>query len=111
MQAISNKMRDVRVTARQSITQDFIAPDLSPVRRVDLELDKGIPGWTDHDVKIEDENTTGLPKGHAERLIEEMTIGDYRPKARVTTPRKVLNTTGPTSHYRAMQARAAKLGR
>ncbi|AXH48866.1 hypothetical protein SEA_STEAMY_92 [Mycobacterium phage Steamy] len=109
MDAISNKMRDVRVTARQSMKADFIAPDLSPVRLIDRELDKGLKGWTDHDVKIEEPNTNGLAKGHAERELEAMNISSYRPRVREAGPRKVLNTTGPGSHFKAMQARAAKL--
>lgn len=67
--------REVRVTERKSITMPFVAPDLSPVRTVDAELEKGKKGWTDFDVKVPDLSTDHLPKGQADRRLEEMNIG------------------------------------
>ncbi|AEK07366.1 hypothetical protein PBI_MYXUS_100 [Mycobacterium phage Myxus] len=72
--------REVRVTARQSVGKLFIAPDLSPVKLVDRELEKGLQGWTDLDVKVTDLRGDHLPKGHAERQLEAMTVGTYIPR-------------------------------
>ncbi|QFG04577.1 hypothetical protein SEA_JEEVES_102 [Mycobacterium phage Jeeves] len=101
--------REVRVTPRKSIRQDFIAPDLSPVRRVDLELDKGLKGWTDYETKVPD---MGLVDGGKERAAAEefdrMTVGTVVRKVS-TSKARVASKTGPSDHYRAMQLRAAKL--
>ncbi|QFP95574.1 hypothetical protein SEA_GAUGELDP_91 [Mycobacterium phage GaugeLDP] len=99
--------REVRVTARKSIRTPFTAPELSAPRTVDLELDKGLKGWTDFDVKIE-EPGDARPKGLAERQLEAMTVGNVIRKARPARQGKTLST-GPNAHYRAMQARAAAL--
>ncbi|AHJ86454.1 hypothetical protein 40AC_91 [Mycobacterium phage 40AC] len=69
--------REVRVTARKSVRTPFVAPELSAPRLVDLELDKGLKGWTDRDVKIPTEGD-GRPKGMAERQLEEMNISGTR---------------------------------
>ncbi|QGJ90239.1 hypothetical protein PBI_SHEAKEIRA_94 [Mycobacterium phage SheaKeira] len=82
--------REVRVTARQSVGKDFIAPDLSPVRLIDRELEKGLPGWTDLDVKVED--NTQVDGGRARFLkaeIEAISVGTYVPKAPVASGLKV----------------------
>lgn len=62
--------REVRVTRRVSIGQDFIAPELSPVRTVDSEAVKGKKGWTDLDVKVPDLNGDHLPRGFEDRKLE-----------------------------------------
>ena len=49
MDTISNSMRDVRVTQRQSIRAPFVAPDMAPVATIALELEKGLPDWTSGD--------------------------------------------------------------
>ena len=72
--------REVRVTARQSIRKDFIAPDLSPVSLLNRELEKGKAGWTDTDVKVTDLTGYHLPTGLAERQLEEMNVGTYVPR-------------------------------
>ncbi|QNJ55869.1 hypothetical protein SEA_PAINTERBOY_94 [Mycobacterium phage PainterBoy] len=80
--------REVRVTARESVKMPFAAPDLSPVRTVDIELDKGIPGWTDTDVVVEDLRGGHLSSRAIEyrvSMVEDMTVGVAIPKARVTT--------------------------
>ncbi|AMW64171.1 hypothetical protein SEA_EVILGENIUS_94 [Mycobacterium phage EvilGenius] len=74
--------REVRVTARESCKTPFIAPDQAPVALLHRELDKGLKGWTDFDVKIEEEGDC-RPKGWAERQLEEMTVGTFVPKTRV----------------------------
>ncbi|KRD08589.1 hypothetical protein ASE48_08475 [Mycobacterium sp. Root265] len=89
MDVISNKMRDVRVTERVSIGRDFIAPELSPVRLVDQEMVKGLRGWTSED-KVTDLTGEHLPKGFAERQLEELTIGIAPRRAAVKrSPRRV----------------------
>ncbi|AKF14261.1 hypothetical protein SEA_LUCHADOR_97 [Mycobacterium phage Luchador] len=102
--------REVRVTPRKSIRQDFIAPDLSPVRTVDRELDKGLKGWTDFETKVPD---MGLVDGGKERAAAEefdrMTVGTVSRKVPAASKARVAIKTGPSDHYRAMQLRAAKL--
>ncbi|APC43238.1 hypothetical protein SEA_JAAN_91 [Mycobacterium phage Jaan] len=99
--------REVRVTARKSVRQDFIAPDLSPVRLIDRELEKGLKGWTDFDVKIEQEGNA-KPKGLAERQLEELKVGTPA-RRRPLRQGRVVSPTGPNAHYQAMKARAAAL--
>lgn len=70
-----HEVRDVRVTERKSVTMPFVAPELSPVRRVDLELERGEPGWTDLDTKVPDLTTDHLPHGLADRQLYEITVG------------------------------------
>uniref|UniRef100_A0AAU8GRG6 Tail assembly chaperone n=1 Tax=Mycobacterium phage BabyBack TaxID=3158877 RepID=A0AAU8GRG6_9CAUD len=101
--------REVRVTARKSVTPGFIAPDLSPTRLVDRELEKGLKGWTDFDVKLDDIRGDHLPKGFAERQLEAMSAGMPVRKARPARQGRAVLSNGPTSHYKAMQARAAAL--
>ncbi|QDP44673.1 hypothetical protein SEA_NOTHINGSPECIAL_89 [Mycobacterium phage NothingSpecial] len=105
--AVFAEHREVRVTARKSIKTPFVAPELSAVRTVDQELDKGTKGWTDFDTKVPDLRGDHLPAGLAERQLEEMKVGTFIRKA----PRKarVVSSTGPSAHYRAMQARASRL--
>lgn len=68
--------REVRVTRRVSIGRDFIAPELSPVRLIDSEEDKRAKGWTDVDKKVPNLTASNhLPKGHAARQIDAMTVG------------------------------------
>ncbi|QBJ04899.1 hypothetical protein SEA_ELEPHANTOON_98 [Mycobacterium phage Elephantoon] len=86
--------REVRVTARKSIGKDFIAPDLSPVKLIDRELEKGLQGWTDLDVKVVDLRGEHLPKGHAERELAAMTVGTYVP--RPATARREVSRKRPT---------------
>ncbi|QJD50301.1 hypothetical protein SEA_IWOKEUPLIKEDIS_98 [Mycobacterium phage Iwokeuplikedis] len=100
--------REVRVTRRKSITMPFVPDELSPVRTVDQELDKGLKGWTDPDVKIELPGDC-KPKGWAERELEAMNVGTVVRKARPASKARVVSATGPNAHYRAMQARAAAL--
>ncbi|UJD20929.1 hypothetical protein SEA_ZIMMER_91 [Mycobacterium phage Zimmer] len=104
-----NAPRDVRVTARKATPQDFIAAELSGVGTHNLEMDKGIPGWTDLDVKVEDLTGTHVPAGLAERQLEEMKVGTYVPRKASDRKVRVLNPTGPNSYHKAMKARAAKL--
>ncbi|QGZ16888.1 hypothetical protein KI248_gp11 [Mycobacterium phage Phaded] len=100
--------REVRVTARKSIRQDFIAPDLSPVRLIDRELEKGLKGWTDFDVKIEQEGNA-KPKGLAERQLEELSVGTRIRRSPAPRQGRVVSPTGPSAHFKAMQARASRL--
>ncbi|AEK08543.1 hypothetical protein FGG36_gp10 [Mycobacterium phage Jeffabunny] len=106
--AIFAEHREVRVTARKSVKAPFTAPELSAPRTVDIELDKGLKGWTDTDVKIE-EPGDGNPVGLAARRLEEITAGKVASKARPARQGRVVSTTGPNAHYRAMKARAAAL--
>ncbi|AEL17773.1 hypothetical protein TURBIDO_95 [Mycobacterium phage Turbido] len=84
--------REVRVTARESCKTPFVAPDQAPVRLLDRELDKGLKGWTDFDVKIEEEGDC-RPKGMAERQLEELTLGTV---VRRTTVRREVSRKRPT---------------
>lgn len=93
-----HEVRDVRVTARKSIGRDFIAPELSPVHTVDLELEKGIPGWTDKDVKIAD--NTQVDGGKDAFLLAEheaITVGSFIPK--VTVRREVAHKRPTTRRW------------
>ena len=64
----------------------FIAPDRAPVARIDLELDKGIAGWTDTSVRLPPaagHRPKGLP------TADELTLGTMSRKPRVhRTPRR-----------------------
>ncbi|AIW02988.1 hypothetical protein KIY87_gp08 [Mycobacterium phage Malec] len=84
--------REVRVTARESCKTPFVAPDQAPVRLLDRELEKGLKGWTDFDVKIEVEGDC-KPSGLAERQLEEMTVGTV---VRRTTVRREVSRKRPT---------------
>ncbi|AZS08292.1 hypothetical protein PBI_IRONMAN_92 [Mycobacterium phage IronMan] len=100
--------REVRVTRRKSITMPFVAAELSPVRTVDQELDKGLKGWTDFDKKIEVEGNA-RPKGLAERELEAMNVGTRIRRSPAPRQGRVVSPTGPSAHYQAMKARAAAL--
>ncbi|AXC33244.1 hypothetical protein SEA_CRUCIO_95 [Mycobacterium phage Crucio] len=84
--------REVRVTARESCKTPFVAPDQAPVRLLDRELEKGLKGWTDFDVKIEEEGDA-KPVGWAERQLEEITVGTV---VRRTTVRREVSRKRPT---------------
>ncbi|QDF18487.1 hypothetical protein SEA_RACHALY_92 [Mycobacterium Phage Rachaly] len=86
--------REVRVTARESCKTPFVAPDQAPVRLLDRELDKGLKGWTDFDRKVEDVRGEHLPKGFAERQLEEITVGTV---VRKTTVRREVSRKRPTT--------------
>lgn len=94
---ISNSMRDVRVTERSSVRAPFVAPDMAPVRKVDLELDKGIPGWTDRDVKIETAPADAHKAvGHADRELDELVIRDFSEMTRKAPTGNVVRRQRPT---------------
>ncbi|AXH46834.1 hypothetical protein SEA_ACOLYTE_91 [Mycobacterium phage Acolyte] len=99
--------REVRVTARQSVTMPFVAPELSPTRLVDRELEKGLKGWTDFDVKCPDLRGDHKPAGLEDRQLEEMNVGTFVRKARGTArPIKTrYNTGGPSAGRKALMAR------
>lgn len=100
--------REVRVTARESVRTPFVAPELSSPRVIDLELEKGLQGWTDFDVKVEDVTTMEhKPSGLAAKQLEEIAWGRAIRKA--STPKRVVSSTGPNAHHKAMRARAAAL--
>lgn len=84
---------EVRVTARQSVTTPFVAPELSPASLLSRELDKGLKGWTDFDQKIEVEGDC-KPSGLAERQLEEITVGT---PIRRTTVRREVSRKRPTT--------------
>lgn len=84
---------EVRVTERKSVTMPFVAPELSPAPLLDRELDKGLKGWTDFEVKIELEGDC-KPSGLAERQLEEMTVGS---PVRKTTVRREVSRKRPTT--------------
>ncbi|QFG04668.1 hypothetical protein PBI_KEZIACHARLES14_94 [Mycobacterium phage Keziacharles14] len=108
----SNSARNVHASKRETVGKDFIAPDLSGVGTHNLEMDKGIPGWTDLDVKVPDMSMVdgGKDRAAAEEMAR-IAVGTYLPKARPATTSKVVKTLvgGPNAHYRAMQLKAAKL--
>ncbi|QGJ88852.1 hypothetical protein SEA_YECEY3_102 [Mycobacterium phage Yecey3] len=88
--------REVRVTARQSVGKLFIAPDLSPVKLIDRELERGIPGWTDRDVKIP---STDMVDGGKDRAAadeaERISVGTML--ARPATARREVSRKRPTT--------------
>ena len=47
------QQREVRVTARDSVRAPFVAPEQSPVPTIAVELEKGLPDWTDRGVVVE----------------------------------------------------------
>ncbi|QGJ94860.1 hypothetical protein SEA_BLINN1_100 [Mycobacterium phage Blinn1] len=110
--AIFAEHREVRVTARKSVRAPFTAPELSAPRQVDIELDKGLKGWTDTDVKIEEPGDC-KPSGLAARQLEEITAGKVSRKAPVSSGlrpiRSKYNQGGPSAYHKAMKARAAAL--
>lgn len=75
-----HEVREVRVTARESIRPLFVAPELSPVPLLNRELDKGLKGWTDFDNKPAEVGKPSQvrPVDLAERQLEEMTAGTTR---------------------------------
>ncbi|AGR46510.1 hypothetical protein ODIN_96 [Mycobacterium phage Odin] len=99
----------MRVTARQSVKMPFVAPELSAPRQIDLEIEKGLKGWTDFDTKCPDLRGDHLPKGHAERQLEEMKVGTYIRKTPAARNVRVVSSTGPNAYHKAMRERAARL--
>ncbi|QFG12595.1 hypothetical protein PBI_TOAKA_96 [Mycobacterium phage Toaka] len=91
----SNSARNVHASKRITVGKDFIAPDLSPVRLVDSELDKGIPGWTDLDVKL---GSNAMVDGGKDRAAAEeaarISVGTYVP--RPATARREVSRKRPT---------------
>ncbi|AOQ27930.1 hypothetical protein SEA_POMAR16_98 [Mycobacterium phage Pomar16] len=74
--SVFTEHREVRVTARESIKTPFVAPELSPVRTVDAELEKGTKGWTDFSNKPEVVNvpTSEIAAEREAALVEDITI-------------------------------------
>lgn len=82
--------REVRVTPRQSVRKGFVAPDLSPVRTVDAELDKGLIGWSDYDVRLDvPKPDSHRPRGLMERELDRMSCGTNPPRRRKIKPIKL----------------------
>lgn len=86
--------RGVRLTdggkrVQVSTKSDFIAPDISPVRVIDLESEKGRRGWTDTEVKLSLAVNGGQIAGRAERDLAELQAG-----------RSVIRKPAPTKVYR-----------
>lgn len=74
------RARGVRLTPDGSPVQvstrsDFIAPELSAPSTLAIELDKGMRGWSDYDVKV-----PSAKDSHAESVkaaqLEAMTVGE-----------------------------------
>ncbi|ADB93789.1 hypothetical protein REDROCK_96 [Mycobacterium phage RedRock] len=84
-----NAARNVKASARDTSKTPFIAPDIAPVALLDRELEKGLKGWTDFDVKIEDNAMVdGGAVRAAEAEFEAMTVGTMiARKAPATTAR------------------------
>ena len=74
--------REVRVTPRKSVKSPFVAPELSPVRVVDLEIEK-LEGrdWSDYDVMVPDLTGSHLARGHETSLVRQMRVGTVIRKA------------------------------
>jgi hypothetical protein len=106
----SNAMRDVRVTAKVSTPRDFIAPELSPVSTHNVEMAKGVRGFTNMDVKVET-----LPTPATERIkrdmrnVKAMTVGTRVIRHKASSGKHVVPTTGPTSAREQAMARAKML--
>ncbi|AGS82778.1 hypothetical protein ANNAL29_97 [Mycobacterium phage AnnaL29] len=81
-----NNARNVKASERDTTRMPFVAPELSPAPLLARELDKGLKGWTDFDVKIED---TAMIDGGAVRAAEQefeaMTVGTYVPRVKAPT--------------------------
>jgi hypothetical protein len=103
-------MRDVRVTAKVSTPRDFIAPELSPVPTHNVEMDKGIRGFTDMDKKVVTVVTTPAQERIKRdmRLVKDMTVGTRVIRHKVSA-KHVVPTTGPTSAREQAMARAKML--
>ena len=100
--------REVRVTRRSPVLPGFIAPELSPVRTTDQELDKLRPGWTDRTVKPEVVvRNGGVVRGA--RKGPDFTAGKEVIRKASSAPKYVAAMTGPSADYKARQLRAAKL--
>lgn len=99
--------RETRVTARQSIRTPFVPQDMAPVSTLARELDKGLPGWTDMDVKLPSTVSSRDKKLAAQRLAE-YNVGTPVRKAPQRTVR--VYSAGPSADFKARQARAARLG-
>ena len=105
----SNGMRDVRVTAKVSVAREFIAPEVSPVSTHNVEMDKGIRGFTDMDVKIETLPTPATERVKRDmRLVKDMTVGTRVIRSKASA-KHVVPTTGPTSARQEAMARAKML--
>lgn len=98
---ISNNRRKVKATRPESMRQLFVAPELSPVSTVQLELEKGNRDWTDVDVKVLDLRGSHLARGH-ETLASDITVGTTIRKPRVEGKAVVLNRTGPSARRRSL---------
>lgn len=88
--------REVRVTARESVKTPFVAPDMAPVAMIDLELEKGLKGWTDFDCRPEVINPTNADyvKAKSEALASDMTVGTV---IRKVTVRREVSRKRPTT--------------
>ena len=105
----SDGMREVRVTARRGIPRDFIAPEVSPVSTHAVEMDKGVRGFTDMDVKLEISPTPASERVNREmRNVKDMTAGTRVIRHKVSEMH-VVKTTGPSDRYREARLRAAQL--
>lgn len=111
-------MRGVRLTdggepVQVSTRSDFIAPDLSPVRTVDIECEKGERGWTGQDVKLVDARPLHIQR--ADRARKAQALADLNDlvlgtpivfaKAPTADKRRVVNNVGPSAKRRAARSR------
>lgn len=101
-------VRETRVTARQSIRTPFVPQDMSPVSTLAIEQDKGIPGWTDRDVKLPSTVSAQDKRLAAQRLVEAR-VGSSVIRKAPRVERRIYSA-GPSADYKARQARAARLG-
>lgn len=104
-------MRGVRLTpdgapVQVSTRSDFIAPELSAPALIDREMDKGLRGWTFHDVKPVDHRDpstrsfmnrrAALIKARAQAIVDDATCGTTVIRTvKPVSNRRVLNGTGP----------------
>jgi hypothetical protein len=93
------QIHEVRVTARLRVStrSDFIAPDVSPVSTLAAELDKGLAGWTAHDVKLSLPVNGGVIVGRATEELAALTAGTEVIRRTAPTGMRVAHRTGPRS--------------
>jgi hypothetical protein len=112
------EFREVRVTARLSVTTPFVAPEIAPVSTHQIELAKGSVGWTDHDLKLSNapynpRTGTGVAGGctidlDAQRLDQAMV--SEGPVFRAARNRVATqDVTGPSAKHQAMRDAAQRL--
>lgn len=104
------RARGVRLTpdgaaVQVSTRSDFVAPDISPLSTHQIEMDKGLAGWTDRDNKPEVVNVNGgIMHVTRDLMLDPFTCGTTVIRKSPPAPLVKMNRQGPSTRKRSKYA-------